>query len=201
MLNLMTAGPCLYHGPQFYLDRLLEKINRLDLRFRWYAEVGQHKLTGYEPDFTKSLSKKTGYPEPVAGTESKKLNPAMRLLGPERRIATIVGEKFIVARQLSYAKSLREQLYGIIAESLENGGFSRLRMCPQCSTFFVGQDLKRQFCGDRCKDQFFNRRKAREGKFKQYRQQRAKRNRALVGKARKLLIEGKSAASVIKRLS
>ena len=192
-LRLMTAGPRLYHGPRFYLDRLLEKINRIDLQFRWYAESGQHEWTVYDPDLSKPLSKTTGYPEPVPGTERKKSNPTMRLLGPERRITTIVGEKFIVARQLSHAKSFRELLYGTIAESLENGSFTKLRMCPQCGTFFVGEDLKRKFCGDRCKDQFFNSKKAKEGKFKQYRQQS---KGALLAKARRLLNEGKSKAYV-----
>jgi len=209
MLKLMDAGPRRYHGPRFYLDRLLEKINRLDLQFRWnalghlldkingldlqflwYAESGQHEWTVYDPDLSKPLSKTTGYPEPVPGTERKQSNPTMRLLGPERRITTIVGEKFIVAKQLSHAKSFRELLYGIIAETLENGSFTKLRMCPQCGTFFVGEDLKRKFCGDRCKDHFFNLKKD----FKGLRQ---KRQRELINKARRLFEEGKGAASVM----
>lgn len=209
MLRLMDAGPRGYHGPSFYLDRLLKKINRFDLRFRWYAlgrlldkingldlqfcwsaESGQHEWTVYDPDLSKPLSKTTGYPEPVPGTERKKLNPAMGLLGPERRITIIVGEKFIVAKQPSGGKSFRELLYGIIAESLENGSFTKLRMCPQCGTFFVGEDLKRKFCRDRCKDQFFNLKKD----FKGLRQ---KRRRELINKARRLFEEGKGAATVL----
>jgi hypothetical protein len=198
MLKLMAAGPRHYHGPRFYLDRLLEKINRLELQFWWYAQPGQHELTIYDLDLTRPLSKKTGYPEPIAGTERKETNPARGLLAPERRITTVVGEKFIVAKQPSaHAKSSRELLYGIIADSLENGGFNRLRMCRECSKFFLGLDLKRKFCRDRCKDQFFNSKKAKEGKFKEYRQQRAKRNRAQLKKARRLFFEGKSVASVI----
>ncbi len=190
MLNLMTAGPRLYHGPQFYLDRLLEKINQLDLRFRWYAELGQHELKVYDPDFTKSLSKKTGYPEALAGTERKKLNPAMGLLGPERRITTIIGEKFVVARQVSYAKGFRELFYGIIAESLESGSFTRVRMCLECGKFFIAEDLKRKFCSDRCKDQFFNAKKDFKKARHMLREKRVK-------TARRLLKEGRGLASVM----
>lgn len=191
--NLMAAEPRLYHGPGFYLDRLLEKISSLNLQYRWYAEPGQHELTVYDPDLTKPLSKKTGFPEPIPGTERKISNPARKLLGTERRKTTIVGEKFIVAKQLSNTRSFRELLYGIIAESLENGEFSRLRMCPQCRNFFVVHDPKRKFCEDKCKEEFLNRERANKGYFKE---NRKKRRLLLLTKARRLLCDGESVTTV-----
>jgi hypothetical protein len=171
-LRLMTARPRLYHGPQFYLERLVEKVNRFDLRFRWYVESGEHESVVYDPDLTKPKSRKTGYPEPVADTQRRKLNPAMRLLGPERRITTIVGEKFIVGKQLSYEKSFRELLYGIIAESLENGGFTKLRMCPACVKVFLVSDLKQRFCEDSCRVDFNNKIRSERGYFSERRREK-----------------------------
>lgn len=156
--GLIQAKGGYYHGPGFYLDRILEKINRLDLHYRWYAESGKYEEAAYELDLSKPLSKETGYPQPKTGTERRKPSPALRLLGPERKILTLQGEKFIVGRQFSYAESWRELLYAIIAESLEKGTFARLRMCPECSTFFWATDLKSRFCPEkRCKDAFHNR--------------------------------------------
>lgn len=190
MLNLTTAVPRAYHGPEFYLDRLLEKVNRLNLRFRWYAESGHYQTVVYAPDFSKPLPGKLGYPEPIIGTERKKPNSVLKLLGPERRIISLVGEKFIVARQLSYANSLREQLYGIVAESLENGSFTNVRLCPQCGKFFLGRTRRGKFCGDHCKNQFFNLKKD----MKKYREMSRK---IALTKARRLFKQGNGAASII----
>lgn len=170
--NLIAAKGGYYYGPQFYLERLLAKINRLNLRFRWYEESGRHEHVVYEPDPTKPFSKETGYPQPKPGTERKKPNPALRLLGPERKILALQGEKFIVARHFSNAESLRELLYGIIAESLENGTFARLRMCPECKKLFLAANLKRQFCKNRCKDNFHNKSRLECGYFSERRRKK-----------------------------
>jgi hypothetical protein len=183
MLGLMSAEPRLNHGSAFYLSRLLEKVSRLDLKFRWHAESGKHEETVSEPDLTKPLSKESGFPRSITDTERKRPNPAFRLLGAERRIVVLRGEKFIVCRDFSYANSFRELFYGIIAESLENGTFAKLRMCLRCRTVFVAADLKRKFCRDRCKDEFHNTRRLADGYFRNNREKRKNGERA---KARRL---------------
>lgn len=86
--------------------------------------------------------------------ESTQHQGSMRLLGPERKVLKLTGKKFIVCRQLSTFESFRELFYGAIVESLENGAFSRLRLCPTCKKFFLA-DVRTRFCpGTRCKDDF-----------------------------------------------
>ncbi len=116
------------------LDGLLDKISRLNLHFRWYAESPHHR-------------------------------DSVRLLGPERKIVKLGGRKFIVCRQLSPFESFRELFYGVIAESLENGSLSKLRICPECDTVFVAGDPKRRFCSDSCKDEFHNQSRIDRGYF------------------------------------
>jgi hypothetical protein len=105
---------------------------------------------------------------------------SMRLLGPERRVLKLAGQKFIVCRQLSTFKSFWELFYGTIVESLENGAFSRLRLCATCGKFFLA-DPKRRFCpGTRCKDDFHS--KTANERVKKFRR-RKKRMVAKIGLA------------------
>jgi len=142
------------------LDSLLDKISRLNLHFRWYAESTQHQ------------------------------GSMRRSLGLEQKVLKLARQKFIVCRQPSTFKSFRELFYGVVAESLENGFFSRLRICPECQRVFVAEDPKRRFCENKkCKDAFHNRERLESGYFPKYRKLR--RNRQL-NAARKLRGKGSS---------
>ena len=148
------------------LDSLLDKIRRLNLHFRWYAEPTQHQ-------------------------------GSLRLLGPERKVLKLAGRKFIVCRQLSTFESLRELFYGVIAESLENGSFSRLRICPECHRALVADHPKRQFCENKkCKDSFHNRERLESGYFRENRKLR--RNKQLKA-ARRLRLQGKGFSIIQKK--
>src|SRR5262249_32852447 len=117
--------------------------------------------------------------------ESPHHRDSMRLLGPERKVVKFGGRKFIVCRQLSTFGSFRELFYGVIAESLENGSLSRLRICPECHTIFVAGDLKRRFCDDSCKDEFHNKIRLKRGYFREWRQEKKLRQEQLKRQAEK----------------
>jgi hypothetical protein len=133
--------------------------------------------------------------------ESTQHQDSRRLLGPERKVLTLAGRKFIVCRQLSTFESFRELFYGTVLESLENGTFSRLRLCPECRKFFWTTDLKRRFCGNSCKDTFNNRVRAEEGYFaarraeKKHEQRRKESRQIDTGKFRQFLLMAKREAT------
>jgi hypothetical protein len=113
--------------------------------------------------------------------ESTRHQESMRSLGPERRVLKLAGQKFIVCRQLSTFESFRELFYGAIVESLENGAFSRLRLCPTCGKFFLTADVRTRFCpGTSCKDEFHS--KTANERVKKFRR-RKKRLAAKMGLA------------------
>jgi hypothetical protein len=121
--------------------------------------------------------------------ESTQYQESMRSLRPERRVLKLAGQKFIVRRQLTTFESFRELFYGVIAESLENGSFSRLKICPECHRTFVPEDPKRRFCENKkCKDSFHNRERLERGYFRKTRKLR--RDKQLKA-ARGLRLQGK----------
>jgi hypothetical protein len=112
--------------------------------------------------------------------ESTQHQGSMRLLGPERKVLKLAGQKFIVCRQLSTFESFCELFYGTVVESLENGTLPRLRLCHTCRKFFLA-DPKRRFCpGTRCKDDFHS--KTANERVKKFRR-RKKRLVAKIGLA------------------
>ena len=116
--------------------------------------------------------------------ESTQHQESMRFLGPERKLLKLGGKKFVVCRQLSTFESFRELFYGVIVESLENGSFSRFRICPECGKFFLALDPKRRFCENRkCKDDFHNSVRLQSGYFKENRKRRRQLNKLRKAKA------------------
>lgn len=48
------------------------------------------------------------------------------------------------------------ELYDIILESLLTGALTRLRRCKKCEKFFVGKKSGRDYCSDKCREDFHN---------------------------------------------
>jgi hypothetical protein len=70
-------------------------------------------------------------------------------------------------------------------------------ICPKCENYFLAEDLKRRFCSQRCKDEFFNVEKAKVGYFKANREKKSKER---LNKARELLKKGRSEQFVMREL-
>lgn len=63
----------------------------------------------------------------------------------------------------------RERIFTLLAGTLINGTFNKLKVCRHCGNYFAANDLKRDFCpGKNCKIDYFNRLKieARRGQNK-----------------------------------
>jgi len=87
-------------------------------------------------------------------------------------------------------KSVREFFYWLLYQTLKSGEFSRLRKCPNCSNFYIAKDLKRKFCSAKCKDDYYNETRKKDGYFtKAWRRRRRK----ALNKAKRLLKEKGSA--------
>ena len=102
---------------QSLLERLVEKINSLNLRPEWRAER-------FRP----------GDPEPVWGRTAK-------IQG--YRWAIIRLAKFKPGR---IEEAMKNVLYMIIAAALESGKLTELRKCEACNKIFVIDDPRRKFC-------------------------------------------------------
>jgi hypothetical protein len=173
------------------LDDLVDKISGLGLRPKLRLDPGEKMV--HEAQFQLTPGKFRH----VIGTQRKVTNPAYRHLGPNQRILVLHGTKWIVRRWYPESAPVRERLYWTISNALENGELAGLRMCPTCKIFFLAADLRRRFCSQRCKDEFFNLEKAKTGYFKANRKERKKQR---LNAARKLLDKGESEDSVMEQL-
>src|SRR5262249_51956012 len=164
------------------LDDLVDKINGLGLKPHWKIDFGNQKVI--EAQF-----QMTPLPRYVAGTGRVITNPARQHLGPDQRILSLHGTTWIIRRRYPETARVRERLYGTIISALETGELAKLRRCPNCEKYLLVEGLKRRFCGQRCKDEFFNHQKAKTGYFKTNRKERKK---LRLKEARTLLKKGKS---------
>jgi hypothetical protein len=177
--------------PWRHLDHLVDKISGMGLQPKWRIDPGEKRV--HEAQFQLTPGK-LRY---VAGTEREVTNRAFRHLGPDQRILLLHRTKWIIRRWYPDTAPARERLYWAIISALENGELARLRRCPKCETYFLAEDLKRRFCSQRCKDEFFNLEKAKTGYFKANRKERKKQR---LNEARKLLKKGKSRQFVMEEL-
>lgn len=92
----------------------------------------------------------------------------------------------------------RPFLYRLVAQVLEQGGLQDLRSCPQCHTFFVVEDPRKEFCSAQCRDTFNNKQRLESGYFFDLRHKKRERELRM---ARKLLDAGKSAEEVVAETS
>jgi hypothetical protein len=172
------------------LDYLVDKISGMGLQPKWRIDFGHQRVR--EGPFQLAPHKLH-----MAGTGRNVTNPAFRHLGPDQRILLLHGTKSIIRKWYPDTAPVRERLYWTIISALENGELARLRRCPKCENYFLVEDLKRKFCSQRCKDEFFNLEKAKTGYFKENREERKKQR---LKKARKLLDKGESEDFVMEEL-
>lgn|SRR5262249_6499357 len=122
-----------------HLEKLVQKINSLDLNFRWI--VGSADEERLVPDFDPSTGK------PISNSE-KKIRPWQN---SGHAIFEIWGTKWIVTKSIVREwswniQSVRKLLFSIVVISLENRQLSRLKRCGMCRTFFVTPDRRNNYC-------------------------------------------------------
>lgn len=140
------------------LSRLLYKINQMKLHTEWI----------------------------LVGGEEYRIPPlAYKQMGPERRLLKSAGNRWFVAR-VPWLKGdrLREILYGITLNALLDGSLGYLKRCPQCRKFFVAGNTRGQFCSTRCKTEFHNIRRQKEGYFSDRRNKKERERRKEQSQAR-----------------
>jgi len=86
-------------------------------------------------------------------------------------------------------RSLRHSLYWNLIHSLESGELSSLKVCPECSRYFIQADARQGFCNHKCRIEFNNKQRLQTGYFKNRRQTIRRKS---LSRARRLLREGKS---------
>jgi|SRR5215813_10574686 len=138
---------------QSLLERLVEKINSLNLRPEWRAER-------FRP----------GDPEPVWGRTAK-------IQG--YRWAIIRLAKFKPGR---IEEAIKNVLYMIIAAALESGKLTELRKCEACNKIFVIDDPRRKFCREECRIEFNNEHRLQSGYFSKLRKRKRELALVRVGK-------------------
>ncbi len=88
---------------------------------------------------------------------------------------------------------LWDHVYWMLARAIEERCLEDLRTCSQCGRLYVTKNSRQRYCGMRCKDEFHNHRRLREGYFQNYRRTvRA----VLLKKARRFLRQGYSISAV-----
>jgi hypothetical protein len=160
-------------GYKFLYD-LTKKINKMSLTLEWNVMPVDYEFVGdREIDLVPI--------KPVEATEKIR-----DYLAPGQQVATLMGCRWIISERASLikAESLKEYLYWAVIQALENGTLGQLQRCKHCNNLFVQADPRKEFCGQKCKDNFHNKKRLESGYFNKLRKQ--KMTRALA-RAKRLL--------------
>jgi hypothetical protein len=79
------------------------------------------------------------------------------------------GRSYELVESLPEDCNPRQYLYKLVYDLLKTGALSRLKLCGQCDRIFVCASQKAEFCSDRCRWIFINRKRTKEGYFKENR--------------------------------
>jgi len=109
----------------------------------------------------------------------------------------IHDRSWLFERAILVRKTMRENLYIVIADGISAGLFSKMKKCDGCKRVFVARDPRRSFCKDQCRIDFNNRRRLEGGYFISLRHQKRKTSLA---RARGLLKQGIEPEVVARRI-
>jgi hypothetical protein len=128
------------------LEALVRKINKMGLNPEWNLEPVDYEVGAYNDP-------KNGKSELELFRKSARGKSELyELLGGGQKVFELLGYNWVVNTRIlgPAVESLRESLYGIIIDALENGELVRLRRCLNCQVFFVAEDLKQKYCAKGC---------------------------------------------------
>jgi len=175
LFNILRTTPTEQTGA---VTRLVKKLEKVDSRC-YYMTSYLGSVRGQPPKPVFSLRK---YPKPSAFEE----------FHFKDRGAIICGTT-VYSLIWAPEESLWDYVYWMLARAIEERCLEDLRICSECERLYVNRSFRQRYCGTRCKDEFHNRRRLREGYFPNYR----KKIRAILfTKARRLLQKGHSILAV-----
>ena len=166
------------------IHKLLEKINKIEIKTIWGVESVNYKWVGSDED-AEFIPKEAGDARDTTWYWTS------------GRTVELLGYKWFVGAQgvaAAFAFS-RDELYLKIRDAFQIGVFDRLRICPLCKKFLVAEDARQQFCSNEHRNEFNNQQRLKSGYFKDRRGDKRKRD---ISRARKLSHEGKSPAEIAK---
>jgi len=143
---LQVLGPLIGQRPKkqrlvkHHLEKLVAKINSLDLKFRWIV------VSADEERLVSDFDPKTG--KLIPNTQRKIPSPWKN---SGHAIFNIWQTKWIVTKTIvkefsHNIQSARKLLFSIVVISLENRQLSRLKRCGMCRKFFVTPDRRSNYC-------------------------------------------------------
>ena len=171
------------------VNRLVEKINKMNLKLEWAVVPAEYDFIGGGP---RGKDLDLLELEPEEAREKKR-----QYLAPMQKPLEMLGARWIVSERASLieSKNLMDYFYWTIINAMEHGELSKLKVCGECHNFFVQSDARQEFCSDKCRTNFNNKRRLAEGYFTAKRRENQRRELA---KARRLLKDGKSPEEVAK---
>src|SRR5262249_48970178 len=166
------------------IHKLLEKINKIEIKTIWGVESVNYKWAGSDED-AEFIPKEA---EDARDTT---------WYWTSRRTVELLGYKWFIGVEgveAEFAFS-RVELYLKIRDAFQIGVFDRLRICPLCKKFLVAEDARQQFCSNEHRNEFNNKQRLESGWFRKNRRD----NRQLqIVKARRLRREGKPPPQIAK---
>lgn len=174
LLNILKTAPT---DQARAVTRFVTKLEKVD--------SGCKYLTSH----TSSVGGKP--PQPVFSLRDYPRPPSSELYFKDRGAFICGGTVYSLA--LAPGESLWDHVYWMLGRVIEQRFLEDLRTCSQCGSLYVTKNFRQRYCGIRCKDEFHNHRRLRDGYFPNYRR---KVRAVLFKKARRLLQEGYSILAI-----
>jgi hypothetical protein len=155
------------------LSRLVARINKIGFRPTWSVDFIPERDLEYKPS---PGTKVPQFPAP----------PLLKILGGTWYVSR-------VPELLNHRIPLEHFLWWSVINSMENGELAKLKTCGVCQKCFLQEDVRQEFCSEKCRYDFHNNTRQEQGYFGQKRKQRRD---LMLKKARALFRAGMSPTEV-----
>jgi hypothetical protein len=114
---------------------------------------------------------------------------------PVPPLLKILGRTWYVSKDfdLYHRGPLERFLWWTIINAMESGELAKLKTCNVCQKFFLQEDVRQEFCSEKCRNDFHNRNRQDQGYFARQRKQR---RQLMLNRAKALLRKGVSPTEV-----
>jgi hypothetical protein len=131
------------------LSRLVSRINKIVFRPTWSVEFIDES-EDYEPFPGEKLPQ---FPVP----------PLLKILDGTWYVSKMPD--------LNHRGPLEDFLWWTVIRAMENGELAKLKTCGLCEKFFLQDDVRQEFCSEKCRYDFHNRTRQKQGYFGRKRKQ------------------------------
>jgi hypothetical protein len=133
------------------LSRLVARINKMVFKPTWSVEFIDDWDLKYEPFPGEKLPQ---FPVP----------PLLKILGGTWYVSKMPD--------LNHRGPLEDFLWWTVIDAMETGELAKLKTCGLCEKFFLQDDIRQEFCSEKCRYDFHNRTRQNEGYFRKKRKER-----------------------------